>query len=55
MLTTLNVNTNNLNISKTSLEQLINTILEDYTDFDIELMKKYVETKDLEESNFVNI
>jgi hypothetical protein len=30
-------------------------IVEEYNDFDLKLMKKYFETKDLDESNFTNI
>lgn len=46
----LNIKTEDKVISK-----LMTMILKEYNDFDISLMKKYYETKDLDESNFINI
>ncbi len=55
MVTAVNIKTDNLHIDKDSLELVLNSIIEDYTDFDIQLMKKYVQTKDLDNSKFINI
>lgn len=38
-----------------TVKVVMSSILSEYSDFDIGLMKKYYETKDLDESNFVNI
>jgi len=43
------------NTDNTTLSCLMTSILNEYNDFDIKLMKKYYETKDLDESHFVNI
>jgi len=45
----------NINIDTDTLKLVLVKILEDYTNFDIELMKKYIETKDLSEKEFINI
>ncbi len=34
---------------------VFSNIIEEYTDFDIKLMNKYFETKNLDDSSFVNI
>jgi len=39
----------------TVISNVFNYIIEEYNDFDLELMRKYFETKDLDESNFTNI
>jgi len=52
---TITIKNDKLSVSKDVLEMFLNNILEEYTDFDIQLMKKYIETKDLNENRFVNI
>ena len=37
------------------ISSVFSYIVEEYNDFDLKLMKKYFETKDLDESNFTNI
>lgn len=46
---------NNIKTDDSILSKLISEILNEYNDFDINLMKKYYETKDLDDSNFINI
>ena len=43
------------NIDTKILGNLLTKMLWEYNEFDIELMEKYFETKDLDESNFINI
>lgn len=56
MTTTLHIKTpSNIKADSKTLEMVVNGILEDYTDFDITLMKKYMEAKNLPEERFINL
>lgn len=45
----------NIKVEDKVISKLMTMILNEYNDFDINLMKKYYETKNLDESNFTNI
>ena len=43
------------NISKEVLLENLKNIIEEYSEFDMYLLSKYIKTKDLPDSNFVNL
>jgi len=45
----------NISVDTEILKDVLVKILEDYTNFDIELMKQYIDTKDIPEKEFINI
>ena len=54
-MTTLTIETNKKFLNKDIVEIIINNILEEYTEFDINLMKKYIDTKNLNQDKFINL